>query len=275
MYTPLLPRPTLRRGILPLLGTAAGLALLFGPVETQAQTMYGLGTLSQTVTAGTNPLFPAGAPAGTQGIFPINPATGAPTTLVAIPVTGVTAGQRLVGMDYRPNTGEAFVLGYDATTAGSNSQLYTLNPNTGAVTTVGPAIRLELGGASERIGFDFNPTVDRIRVVSTNNRNYRLNPNNPGVFITDGVLAYQDGSPADANVGTVAYTNSYRASSNTTLYDVDDMAAILSTQNPPNNGTLVDEKTITLGVNPFGMPLATDMDVSFFTTPGTNEAFLM
>ncbi|MDO7875776.1 DUF4394 domain-containing protein [Hymenobacter sp. ASUV-10] len=284
MHTPLLPRPTLRRGILPLLGTAAGLAMLFGPVGAQAQTMYGLGTLSQNVTMGANPLFPAGAPAGTQGIFTINPANGQPTTLTAIPVTGVAAGQRLVGMDYRPNTGEAFVLGYDATTAGTNSQLYTLNTSTGAVTAVGAAQRLELGGTSDRVGFDFNPTVDRIRVVSTSNANYRLNPNNGAIVDfdpntagtqPDGSLAYADGTPADANVGAVAYTNSYRASSNTTLYDIDEVAGILSTQNPPNNGVLVDEKTIALGVNPFGNPLAMDMDVSFFTTPGTNEAFLM
>jgi hypothetical protein len=286
MHTPLLPRPTLRRSILPLLGTAAGLAMLFGPVGAQAQTMYGLGTLSQNVTAGFNPLFPAGAPAGTQGIFTINPVNGAPTTLSAIPVTGVAAGQRLVGMDYRPNTGEAFVLGYNAAAASptANAQLYTLNTSTGAVTAVGTAQRLELGGVGERIGFDFNPTVDRIRVVSTSNANYRLNPNN-GVVVDfdpntpgtqpDGNLAYDDGTPADANVGAVAYTNSYRASSNTTLYDIDEVAGILSTQNPPNNGVLVAEKAITLDVNPFGNPLAMDMDVSFFTTPGTNEAFLM
>jgi hypothetical protein len=284
MHPLLLPRPTLRRGILPLLGTAAGLAMLLGPVDAQAQTLYGLGTLSQDVTAGSNPLFPAGAPAGTQGIFRINPVNGQPATLVATPVTGVAAGQRIVGMDYRPNTGQAFVLGYDATNVGPNSQLYTLNTSTGAVTAVGTAMRLELGGVGERIGFDFNPTVDRIRVVSTNNSNYRLNPNNGAVVDfdpntpgtqPDGSLAYQDGSPADANVGAVAYTNSYRASSNTTLYDIDEVAGILSTQNPPNNGVLVDEKAIALDANPFGSPLALDMDVSFFTTPGTNEAFLM
>ncbi|RZK88764.1 MAG: DUF4394 domain-containing protein, partial [Hymenobacter sp.] len=184
-----------------LLGATAGLGLLLGTADVQAQTLYGLGTLTQPAN---------GAPAGSQTLITINPTNGAPTGFSPF-VSGVTPGQRLVGMDYRPNTGQAFVLGYDASitsTSTPNAQLYTIAPATGVVTAVGAAIRLELGGATDRIGFDFNPTVDRIRVVSTNDRNYRLNPVTGGVAATDGNLAYADGTPADANVGAVAYTNS-------------------------------------------------------------------
>ena len=250
------------------MGATAGLGLLLGTFDAQAQTLYGLGTLTQPAN---------GAPAGAQTLITIDPANGAPTGFSPF-VTGVTLGQRLVGMDYRPNTGEAFVLGYDASitsTSTPNAQLYTIVPATGVVTAVGAAQRLELGGATDRIGFDFNPTVDRIRVVSTNNKNYRLNPNNGAIAATDGDLAYADGMPADANIGAVAYTNSYRGSSNTTLYDFDEVAGIVSTQNPPNAGVLVDEKPVLLGSFPIGSPVAIDMDISSYTTPGIEEAFLM
>jgi hypothetical protein len=251
-----------------LLGATAGLGLLLGTADVQAQTLYGLGTLTAAA---------AGQAAGTQALITINPADGQSAGFSSF-VTGVTPGQRLVGMDYRPNTGQAFVLGYDASitsTTTPNAQLYTIDPSTGVVTAVGAAIRLELGGATDRIGFDFNPTVDRIRVVSTNDRNYRLNPVTGGIAAPDGNLAYFDGSPADANVGAVAYTNSYRGSSNTTLYDFDEVAGILSTQNPPNDGVLVDEKMVMLGTFPISSPVAIDMDISSYTTPGTQEAFLM
>jgi hypothetical protein len=230
--------------------------------------LYGLGTLTGTQ---------AGQPVGAQAIIPISPANGAPTGNYAF-VTGLTtATQKLVGFDYRPNTGEAFVLGYDASVAspGVNAQLYTVVPTTGVLTAVGTALRLNLGGATDRIGFDFNPTVDRIRVVSTNDANYRLNPNNGTIAATDGTLNYASGSPANPNVGAVAYTNSYRASSNTTLYDFDEVAGILSTQNPPNNGTLVDQKTVRFGTGFVSSPVAIDMDISSYTTPGTEEAFVM
>ncbi|GAA4371287.1 hypothetical protein GCM10023185_46610 [Hymenobacter saemangeumensis] len=276
MHTPLLSHLTARRGIRRLLGTAASLALLLGAADAQAQTVYGLGILSQNVSAG-NPFFPAGAPAGTQGILSIDAANGSPTSL-ATPISGVTAGQKLVGMDYRPNTGQLFALGYNGSAAApaTNTQLYTLDPSTGVATAVGAAIRLELGGASDRIGFDFNPTVDRIRVVSTNDKNYRLNPNNGAIAATDGDLNYLDGTPADPGVGAVAYTNSYRASSNTTLYDFDELnGGILSIQNPPNAGGLVNELMVMFGAFPVGSPLAIDMDISAFTTPGTDEAFLV
>jgi hypothetical protein len=268
MSLPLHRRAASRWGLRHFVGATASLGLLFGAAGAQAQTLYGLGTLTGTQ---------AGQPVGAQAIIPINPTNGQPTGSYAF-VTGLTtATQRLVGFDYRPNTGQAFVLGYDASVAapGTNAQLYTIVPTTGVLTAVGAATRLELGGATDRIGFDFNPTVDRIRVVSTNDANYRLNPNNGAIAATDGNLSYFSGSPANPNVGAVAYTNSYRASSNTTLYDFDEVAGILSTQNPPNNGTLVDQKQVRFGTGFVSSPVAIDMDISSYTTPGTEEAFVI
>ena len=273
------------RGIRHVLKATVGLGLLLGATEAQAQSMFGLGTVSQAIMPGANPLLPNGAPAGAQGLFGINPADGQ-LTGTGVAITGIGAGQKLVGTDYRPNTGQLFALGYNAAAASPavNAQLYVLDPATGALTAVGAATRLELGGATARIGFDFNPTVDRIRIVSTNDANYRVNPNNGAIVDFDPNTAgtqpdlnlnYADGTPADPNIGAVAYTNSYRASSNTTLYDFDEVAGILATQNLPNNGTLVDEKTVMFGPVGIGSPAAIDMDISFFTTPGTNEAFVM
>ena len=95
-------------------------------------------------------------------------------------------------------------------------------------------------GAS--FGFDFNPTVDRIRVINDADENRRLNPVNGALAATDTNLAYAAG---DVNAGdnpaatAAAYTNSDNdPATGTTLYDIDTAQDVLVTQAPPNNGTL-------------------------------------
>ena len=68
---------------------------------------------------------------------------------------------------------------------------------TGAATAVNATpIALALG--TGKIGFDFNPTVDRIRVTSSNRANFRLNPVDGSIAATDTQLAY---ATTDANAG--------------------------------------------------------------------------
>ena len=277
MYTRLPLLPATGQRFRRLLGAALGAGLLLAAPQVQAQSVvYGLGTLTSNF---------GGFTTGQQGLAMIDPASGA-APLISAAITGVTLGQTLVGIDYRPNTGQLFALGYDASlaTPTANAQLYVLDPNTNVAMAVGSAIRLELGGATERIGFDFNPTVDRIRVVSTNDANYRLNPVSGGVAFTDLNLAYASGTPTNPGVGSVAYTNSYIGSTSTTLYDFDELnttaattpgnTAILSIQTPPNNGVLTSPVNVMFGPAVTGSPQAVDIDVYFNPTTGVNQAYL-
>jgi hypothetical protein len=202
----------------------------------------------------------------------------APGTFTATaPITGLASGQTLVGIDSRPATGQLFALGYNAGATTNNAQLYTLS-TAGVLTPVGSVQTLLLGDDNTRIGFDFNPTVDRIRVVGKNGGNFRLNPATGGIAATDGTLAY---ATTDANagqtpgVGTAAYTNSYIGSTATTLYDLDEAASRLVRQDPPNNGTL---NTVgTLGVNTVTTATdlrGSDLDIYFNPTTGQNVAYL-
>ncbi|GGG55939.1 hypothetical protein GCM10011378_35190 [Hymenobacter glacieicola] len=225
----------------------------------QAQTVYGLSVTS--------------TPAVTS-LVSFDIAT--PGTLTAaLPITGITAGQTLVGIDSRPNTGELFALGYNPT--GTVAQLYIINTTTGAATTVGAALTLDLGTNPNRIGFDFNPTVDRIRVTAGNRTNYRLNPNNGALAATDGQLTY---ATADANaaqtpgIGSSAYTNSYIGATGTTLYNLDEANGRLVIQNPPNNGTLNTVGAGTLGVSLNAATQVSDLDIYFNPTTRTNTAYL-
>ncbi|UOQ97973.1 DUF4394 domain-containing protein [Hymenobacter sp. 5317J-9] len=268
MSKPLLSSPAARRRFRRLLGTATGFALaLAAPAAVQAQTVYGLGTLTASVGPFTS---------GQQGLVTIDAGTGfAP--FINTPITGVTAGQTLVGIDFRPNGGQLYALGYDPAT--TTVQVYTLSPATSVATPVGAAITLNLGTATDRIGFDFNPTVDRIRVVSTNDADVRLNPIDGTLAGTDGALNYAGGSPANPGVGSVAYTNSFLGSTSTTLYDYDELnltagTNILSIQNPPNSGTLTAPQPVTFNGFPTGVVRAIDIDIYYNPDTQQNQAFL-
>ena len=165
-------------------------------------------------------------------------------------VTGLQKNEQLHGIDFRPATGQLYGLG-------SSSRIYVINPQSGQATpVVAQPFSPKLQG--KFFGFDFNPTVDRIRVVSDKGQNLRLHPDlgtvvdfDPAAagIQTDGKLAYDntdaDGDPVDVNagrrprVGGAAYTNPDNdPATGTTLYDIDAERDSLVIQAPPNNGTL-------------------------------------
>ncbi|MDB5268066.1 MAG: hypothetical protein JWP58_1106 [Hymenobacter sp.] len=252
-------------------GISLALALLAGPTA-EAQTVYALGTL-------TAPYM--GSPAGSQGLVTINVANGVavgtPTT-----VAGVAAGQSLVGLDFRPANAQLYALGYDtaAVAPAPNAQLYTLNLTSAAATPVGAAVRLELGRRTARIGLDFNPVADLIRVVSTTRANYRLSPVTGALAGTDTNLAYANGTPATPGIGAVAYTNAFPGATSTTLYAFDELNnGLLSVVNPPNGGVLTAPVTVMFqvpsGTYGIGSPQAIDFDIYANAGLNRNEGFLM
>jgi uncharacterized protein DUF4394/PEP-CTERM motif-containing protein len=82
-------------------------------------------------------------------------------------------------------------------------------------------------------GMDFNPTVDRLRVVTQSEQNLRVNVDT-GAVTVDNPL-----NPGDPMVTGAAYTNNFAGAGSTTLYVIDAASDMLMIQTPPNNGTLV------------------------------------
>ncbi len=153
-----------------------------------------------------------------------NPTTA--TAPVSKTVTGLAAGESILGIDFRPINGQLYALA--ATTTGA-AKLYTINLASGAATGVGAGFAITAGTTAA--GVDFNPTVDRIRVVTSAGQNLRLNPNDGTIASSDAVL---NGGGTTAN--SAAYTNNFAGTTTTQLFVTD--ATKLYLQNPPNNGTL-------------------------------------
>jgi len=165
------------------------------------------------------------------------------TILSGVAIQGMQTNEVVRGIDFRPATGELYAMG-------SFSRLYTINVSTGVATQVGPQFSTPLNGSS--FGFDFNPTVDRIRVISDADQNLRLNPITGAVAAVDGAMNYVAG---DLNFGVNpnavggAYTNNFAGATTTTLYVIDTNLDILAIQNPPNAGGLVTVGSVGADLN--------------------------
>lgn len=149
------------------------------------------------------------------------------STLTDKSITGLQSGEMLLAIDYRPATGQLYGLG-------SSSRIYTIDMN-GLATAVGTAAFIPALSGNVA-GFDFNPTVDRIRVVTSSGQNLRLNPETGAVQVTDGSI----NGVAGAAISSVAYTNSVAGATSTVLFDIDVAANKLYKQDPPNDGKLVE-----------------------------------
>ena len=175
------------------------------------------------------------------------------TTSNVIGITGVNG--RLLSIDQRAATGVLYGLS-------DSGGIYTINTTTGAATLAstlsGPDGSALVAGAQYSI--DFNPTVDRLRIINNMNQNLRVNVDT-GVAIVDNNLT-QTG-----NVGA-GYTNSMPGATTTTLYDLSYNGGLFSLvqQNPANSGTIVP-------VGPTGIASVSSL-VGFDISGSTGTAFV-
>lgn len=159
---------------------------------------------------------------------------GQPARLLSTkPLAGLQPGETVLGLDYRVVKGWLYAVG-------STNRLYRINTLTGIATPVGEPFQVALTGT--HFGIDFNPTVDRLRVVSDTGQNLRVHPDTAAVVDGDPAqpavqgdtpLAYAAG---DAKAGqrpalvAAAYTYNHREPTWTTNFALDAAAGSLVTQ---------------------------------------------
>ncbi|MFG6433835.1 DUF4394 domain-containing protein [Roseateles sp. LYH14W] len=194
------------------------------------------------------------------------------TTLSTKALTGLAAGDTLLGIDYRVAKGQLFGLG-------ASGQLYRIDTKTGAASAIGTPVGLPVGATEW--GFDFNPTVDRIRVVNDAGFNFRIHPdtgaivdadpNLPGLQM-DGRLVFDAadaGASKAAAVVAAGYTYNKDNEKITTNYALDGRQGVLVHQGSkegvqpmvsPNTGKLFTVGS--LGIGPFERATLDISDVS-------------
>lgn len=200
-------------------------------------------------------------------------------------ITGLAAGDRIVGIDERPVNGALYAV---TKSAGGAGRVYTVEPATGRATLafalVAPgrtaatqaAAPIALNGT--QFGVDFNPAADALRIVSNTGQNLRALPSDrvaatvqrfAGDTFNDGALSYQpiaaDPRAVELGVNSAAYTNNdTNPATATALFDIDAVSQRdLVVQNPPNDGTLTKVADLDLGLR----------QVQGFDIRGADEAF--
>ncbi|MBD2756117.1 DUF4394 domain-containing protein [Spirosoma validum] len=200
---------------------------------------------------------------GSNNLLIFNPMSPAPVTKS---IAGLQSGESIVGIDQRPVNGQLYALG-------STSRLYTIAVTATAswsAVAVGSAGAFTLSGTD--FGFDFNPTVDRIRVVSNTGQNLRLNPMDGSLTATDGNL-----NPGTPNVSAAAYTNNFAGAATTMLYDIDVRpgSAVLLQQNA-NPGILTTVGPLGIEVesaNGFDIGGASNLAYALLRSGGTTRVY--
>jgi Domain of unknown function (DUF4394) len=166
-----------------------------------------------------------------------------------LPITGLMASEKILAIDFRPATGQLYGVS-------TQNRIYVINSNSGLASAIG-ATPFSIDALGDHVGFDFNPTVDRIRLVTSKGNNFRLNPETGAIVATDGII-----SIPTANIVGSAYTNSMAGASSTTLYNIDAASDKLYKQDPPNNGTLVEVGSLGVQVvGQVGFDISTDNNI--------------
>lgn len=197
------------------------------------------------------------------------------------PLTGLQPDEQVVGIDFRVARGILYALT-------DGGRLMTVNTQTGALTPVATT-PLPTTFRGQVFGFDFNPTVDRIRVVNESGQNLRLHPDTGALVSSDPDLAYAE---SDVHAGqapqvvAAGYTYNQQDDKLTTNFAIDRANGSLVTQGTregvqpavsPNTGQLFT-------VGPLGIGAIEDIsfDISDIdnialvvaSTPGAPRAVL-
>jgi hypothetical protein len=218
-----------------------------------------------TVTLGGTVTQPAANVQAARGVAVVNGTslvifnTRTPSATRAVSLSGLAAGETLLGIDYRfAPAGQGTGLYGLTRTSPNNFQLVRIDFNAGF--TAANAVRIGSGFSVPNvttIGFDFNPQVvtngvrgDAIRVVSPTGVNFRVNPNTGALVDADPVAPGQQNDGAFTAPGqrtprlvAVAYDNNdTNINTPTTFFAIDAANNRVVSSNTPNaGGPLVDE----------------------------------
>jgi len=191
---------------------------------------------------------------GTLLVFPADH----PEAATRISVHGVAG--TLIGIDLRPADQKLYGVS-------TTNEIYRIDAKSGEATRVSSLTVPFDGGA--RSGIDFNPQSDRLKLVSAEGQNLRVNVE-IGAAAVDRPLAYAGG---DANAGkrpaitASAYTHSRAGAATTKLFNIDAARDVLTIQDPPNDGV---QRT----VGPLGVDFAPVAGFEIVTDPaGQDRAF--
>ena len=166
----------------------------------------------------------------------------------------------ILGIDVRPADGMLYGVTSDGT-------IVTIDAASGKATTKSKLSEPWKG--TTNVTFDFNPAADRLRLMNSEGVSWRINVDD-GKVTVDGSHKYKDAMAGKTpRVVAGAYTNSFKDTKATALYNIDASTGTLVTQAPPNDGILNS-------VGPLGMSVTGPVAFNIVSSGADqNEAWLV
>lgn len=156
-------------------------------------------------------------------------------------VSGLDDGEKLLGLDVRPATGGLYVLG-------DHGNVYVVNTVSHTAQKIASLpIELDAGDRDVQFGVNFNPVADRMRIVTSDDENYSVNPNDGSVTV-DGKIQYDNQDHESPQVVAAAYTLAPLGQNTTSLYAIDANKDGLYKIAPPASGVLSDRQALDIEV---------------------------
>jgi hypothetical protein len=140
-------------------------------------------------------------------------------------ITGLDKDEKILSIDFRPATGEL----YGVTNA---SKIYVIDAS-GSARAISPNPFNPGIDQDATASLDFDPTTDKIRIVTSSRQNLRINPETGALISADVAIV------GDVSISGIAYNNNTAGSKTTILYDIDIKNQRLYKQDPINDGRLV------------------------------------
>lgn len=178
------------------------------------------------------------------------------------------SNEQIIGIDFRPADGYLYAVSDN----GSIYQIDTSPPGRGNIVLVG-AINPRFGGGVQSL-MDFNPVVDAVRLIGSNDQNYALVNNNGNLNVTavQTKISYAAGDAnagIDPNLVGGAYTNNNPGAATTLFYGLDYDLDVLITIAPGANGSSATGggqlttvgRLLTFAGNPINITPTADADI--------------
>ncbi|WP_086663201.1 DUF4394 domain-containing protein [Lentzea kentuckyensis] len=165
-------------------------------------------------------------------------------------IQGFSGDTAAIGLDYRVQDGLMYLVG-------NNGGIYTvkLPPTPASDPVVTKVSQLSVPLYGTKFGVDFNPAVDRLRVVSDTGQNLR---HNLGDHTTteDAILSTPPALGPTRGVTAAAYTNNdLNPDTATTLFDIGTITDEVLIQSPANNGLLTATGKLTVDATDAGFDI--------------------
>jgi len=170
--------------------------------------------------------------------------SGPPATYMSeTQIRGLRDGETMLAIDVRPATKTLYGVS-------SMSALYKIDPATGMAT---PAAQSGVGTSGSTspttftptldgttVAMDFNPQMDRLKVMTDKGQNLTINPTT-GQVTNVGITT----SPT-YGINSIAYSNNFTGTAGTSLYDIDAFSGQLFRMSSTGSQTLVGTTGLTM-----------------------------